>query len=95
MWDSGLIERRKLTDQKYLTELTRQIQELQLTKKSGGTAAEWANESLALAKAALLRPGGAVDESYYRTQIQVIDQRLALGGLRLAALLNRVLTQRL
>jgi hypothetical protein len=32
-----------------------------------------------------------VDEQYYRQQIKVVDERLALAGLRLAALLNEVL----
>ena len=45
-----------------------------------------------LAKAALVQPGGAVDEAYYRAQVSVADERLALAGLRLAAVLNRSLT---
>ena len=49
-------------------------------------------ESHALAKAALVSRGGVVDDAYYRAQIQAIDERLALGGLRLAASLNRSLT---
>ena len=48
-------------------------------------------ESHALGKAALLPPQGVVDEAYYRAKISVIDERLALGGLRLAASLNRSL----
>jgi len=31
-----------------------------------------------------------VGEQYYRQQIKVVDERLALAGLRLAALLNEV-----
>ena len=53
--------------------------------------ADWANESFALAKAAWVNDGGSVDEQYYRQQIKVVDERLALAGLRLAALLNEVL----
>jgi hypothetical protein len=49
-------------------------------------------ESHALARAALLPSGGIVDEAYFRAQIPVIEQRLALGGLRLAAWLNQSLT---
>jgi hypothetical protein len=51
--------------------------------------ADWAMESHALAKRALLSPQSIIDEAYYRSQISVIDERLALGGLRLAAVLNR------
>ena len=48
-------------------------------------------ESHALARAALLPPHGAVDEAYYRVHILDIDERLAQGGLRLAAALNQAL----
>jgi hypothetical protein len=47
-------------------------------------------ESHELAKAALSPPQGIVDDAYFRAQI-VVDERLALGGLRLAAWLNRSL----
>jgi len=44
-----------------------------------------------LAKGAWVSDGGSVDEQYYRQQIKVVDERLALAGLRLAAVLNEVL----
>ena len=56
-----------------------------------GTPAEWAMQSHDLGKAALLPPHGSVDEAYYRAQIPIVDQRLALAGVRLAAALNEVL----
>ena len=34
---------------------------------------------------------GSVDEQYYRQQIKIVDERLALAGLRMAAVLNAVL----
>ena len=48
-------------------------------------------ESHALAKAALLPPRGEADEAYYRAHMGQIDQQLALGGLRLARVLNDAL----
>jgi hypothetical protein len=69
-------------------ELSRQIAQHGWQTLAGGSAAEWAMESHALAKAALLPARGLVDDAYYRAQIAVVDKRLALGGLRLAALLN-------
>ncbi len=59
--------------------------------RASGNPADWANESFALAKAAWVDDGGSVDEQYYRQQIKVVDERLALAGLRLAAVLNEVL----
>jgi hypothetical protein len=89
LWDSELIAHRKLRDRAYAAELERQI----TARRWGasGSAAEWAMESHALAKAALLPPRGAADEAYYRAHIAQIDERLALGGLRLARVLNQAL----
>lgn len=59
--------------------------------RASGSPADWADESFALAKAAWASDGGSVDEQYYRQQIKVTDERLALAGLRLVALLDEVL----
>jgi hypothetical protein len=48
-------------------------------------------ESHSLAKAALLPERGEASEAYYRTNIAKIDERLALGGLRLARAVNAAL----
>jgi nuclease S1 len=89
LWDSELIAHRRLNDRAYVAELERQIAARRWA--ASGTAADWAMESHALAKAALLPAKGVADESYYRTQLPVVEQRLALGGLRLAASLNQAL----
>jgi hypothetical protein len=49
-------------------------------------------ESQRLAKAALLPAHGVVDDAYARKELPVVDERLALAGLRLAAILNGNLT---
>jgi hypothetical protein len=59
-----------------------------------GSPEEWAMQSHSWAKAALLPSRGSVDAAYYRAQIPRVDERLALGGLRLASVLNRCLTLR-
>jgi hypothetical protein len=92
VWDSELINRRKLTDARYLADLTRQINTARWDRRPIGTPAEWALESLALARAALLPARGSVDEAYFRAHVTGVDERLAMGGLRLAAMLNEVLT---
>jgi nuclease S1 len=89
LWDSELIAHRKLNDRAYVAELERQIKARRWV--ASGSAAEWAMESHALAKAALLARGGEADEAYYRKHIGAIEERLALGGLRLAAVLNQAL----
>jgi nuclease S1 len=92
VWDSGLIAHRGLSDARYLDDLMPQIKRQKLPSLPTQTPAEWAMESHALATAALLAPNGAVDEAYYRAQIAPSDRRLALGGVRLAALVNQSLT---
>lgn len=93
VWDTSLIRRRDLPDREYLDVLMRQIKEQRLdAQQPGDSPAGWAMESLMLSNDALLPPNGAVDDAYYRKQIAVIEKRLALAGVRLAAVLNRRLT---
>ena len=89
LWDDELLVLRKLRDRDYVTELERQIAARKWA--ASGSAADWALESHTLAKRALLPARGTADEAYYRTHIDVVDRRLALGGLRLAAALNQAL----
>jgi hypothetical protein len=91
VWDSRLIGRRALADEQYLAELRRLIGAKSLGSLPIGTPAAWAEQSFRLAKEALVTPDTNIDEGYYRRQITVIDERLSLGGIRLAAVLNRVL----
>jgi hypothetical protein len=92
VWDSGLIAHRGLDDQHYVTLLDQEIRRDRLDQRPRGTPSEWAMESQKLAKAALLSQHGTVDEVYYRRELPVIDARLAVGGVRLAALINESLT---
>jgi nuclease S1 len=89
LWDSELIGHRRLRDGAYAAELERRIKTRRLA--ASGSAAGWAMESNALARAAMLPAGGEAGEAYYRAHIATIDERLALGGLRLAQLLNDAL----
>lgn len=90
-WDSGLMQHRNLSDAEYLGELAKQIAVNRWDTLPVGTPESWAIESHGLAKLALLPAKGEVNEAYYRAHIPVVDRRLALGGLRLAALLNHSL----
>src|SRR5262249_46306804 len=92
VWDSGLIVHRGSDDPGYLKALDEVIRSNTLDARPIGGSAEWAMESHAFAKAALVPPKGAIDETYYRRRLPVVDERLALAGIRLAALINRSLT---
>ncbi len=89
VWDSRLIAHRGLDDQKTLVLLEILIAQKEWFRHPPGTPAQWAEQSWALGKAALVKPDTNIDEAYYRAQIPVINERLALAGLRLAAVLNR------
>ncbi|HYE85198.1 MAG TPA: S1/P1 nuclease [Vicinamibacterales bacterium] len=92
VWDSRLIARRNLDDPAYVAALRQLIGEKRLAQQPPGTPAEWAEQSFRLAKEALVKVDANIDEGYYRRHIVVINERLALGGIRLAASLNRLLT---
>ncbi len=91
VWDSRLIERRALDDAAYLGELRKLIAAKGLASSPAGTPAQWAEQSFRLAKQALVKPDTNIDEGYYRRHITVIDERMSLAGVRLAAVLNRIL----
>jgi hypothetical protein len=88
-WDSGLIEHTGRSEQEYVDYLEQMIAGKKL--HASGTPEDWANESLGLAKQVWVNDGGAVDQAYYQANIGIVDERLALAGLRLAAVLNDAL----
>jgi hypothetical protein len=90
-WDIGLLEHSGRSESDYVAQLERLIAANHLQSKAAGTAEDWANESFAIAKQIMLKDGGAVDDAYYKANIGIVDERLALGGLRLARLLNETL----
>jgi hypothetical protein len=91
VWDSRLIAHRDADDRAYLAALQRLIVERRWGARPAGTPAQWAEQSFRLAKEALVSANTNIDEGYFRRHIGVIDERLALAGVRLAAVLNRVL----
>jgi nuclease S1 len=89
VWDTHLIAHRGLNDREYLALLDQQVRQRGLLKTAIGEPAAWAMESLMLANGAMLPQKANIDEAYYRAHIAEVDGRLALGGVRLAALINR------
>lgn len=93
VWDTQLIAHRGLNDSRYLSMLEARVTQDRLATQPPGTPAEWAMESLVLSNALMLPQKGEVDEAYYRKFLPSIDERLARGGTRLAAFLNRILAR--
>jgi S1/P1 Nuclease len=90
-WDSGLIEHTGRDERSYDSYLETLIASENLQKKAGGGPELWANESFRIARQIWLNEGGQIDDGYYRKEIATVNERLALGGLRLASLLNEAL----
>jgi len=88
-WDIGLLEHEKLREHDYVTHVGKLIASQGIWRQAEGTPTSWANESFELAKKVWLNDGGTVDEAYYRRNIQIVDERLALAGVRLAKVLNQ------
>jgi nuclease S1 len=95
VWDTQLIARQNLSDRDYVAQLERRTTRDGLRRRPLGSAADWAVESLVLSNAALLAPRADVDAGYASRHMPVIEERLALGGIRLAAVLNRSLAARI
>jgi len=87
-WDSLLIEHTGLSEQQYVARVEALIRAQNLDAQPIGTAVDWANESHAIARKLVQPPPAAIDEAYFQANIATIDRGLALGGLRLAHLLN-------
>lgn len=96
-WDTGLIEHAihlgapPFGPLDYPALLENVIQVRHLETRALGTPEGWANESFLLARKVWVNDGISVDQGYYRSVIGALDERLALAGLRLAALLNQAL----
>jgi S1/P1 Nuclease len=90
-WDIGLIEHSHRSERQYSSDLEDLIVRRQLSFDAQGSAEHWANASFQLAKKVWVNDGGSIDENYYRANIRILDNQLALAGIRLAALLNETL----
>jgi hypothetical protein len=91
LWDSDLIEHTRRSEKKWVAHLEYLISREHLQRRANGNPEAWANESFHLAQKVWLNDGSSVDDSYYTANIGALDNRLALAGLRLAALLNEAL----
>jgi hypothetical protein len=91
IWDDSMIEEQGLSEKKYTEKLLQEIQENHWEKLSGGSPAAWANISHRYAVNAYAPNGALITHEYVAEETKVVDSELALGGLRLARALNRIL----
>src|SRR5579884_1155971 len=87
-WDTLLLEHTGYSEEEYVSRLEKMIREKHLESQDGGTPEEWANESHLEARKLFDPVPASIDEQYYQAHIQLINEKLALAGLRLAQVLN-------
>jgi hypothetical protein len=91
VWDTEMLDHTGLSEQEYVEQLQDLIRTEHLERDAGGSPADWANESHGQAQTIMKHRPALVDQAYYDANIHLANERLALAGLRLAALLNRTL----
>jgi len=91
VWDDMIIDEQGLSEKKYTERLLQEIKDNQWERLAGGEPTTWANISHHYAVEALVPNGALITQEYVKEESKVVDAQLALGGLRLARVLNRIL----
>ena len=91
IWDDSIIESQGLSEKKYTDRLLQEIKDNHWERMSGGEPTTWANISHHYAVEAAAPNGALITSSYVAEEAKIVDAQLALGGLRLAHVLNRIL----
>ncbi len=95
LWDSGLLLSYGQSDDDIVRQLTADIaRRKDIDAISGGTVVQWVMESHDIARDVVyknLSPFGDITQAYADAARPVIYDRLLRAGVRLAAVLNRVL----
>lgn len=91
VWDDAIIEHRGLSDTKYSALLLTEIKQNGWERLSGGEPTTWANLSHRDAVDAYIPNGALLTRDYVNEETRVVDAQLALSGLRVAHVLNRIL----
>jgi hypothetical protein len=86
-----IIEEQGLSEKKYTERLLQEIKDNQWERMAGGEPTTWANISHHYAVEAMVPNGALITREYVTEESKVVDAQLALGGLRLARVLNRIL----
>jgi len=91
VWDSMIIEEQGLSEKQYTDKLLQEIKDNQWERLAGGEPTTWANISHHYAVEAIVPSGALITKEYVQVESKVVDAQLALAGLRIAHVLNRIL----
>jgi hypothetical protein len=93
VWDTSLIEWEELSEPAFVDHLFNEtLNDRNPSTLDGGTTLDWAMESHAIAKDVQVPDGADLDDTYMDNNAEVADERLLVGGLRLARVINDALT---
>jgi len=98
LWDSQAIERHTTNEKVWLWDFDFVANPKMVSEWSKGTPADWATESLRIAREAYrepgsnkqIRSGARLGNEYYRFALPVIRTQLAKAGIRIAFVLNAI-----
>jgi nuclease S1 len=98
VWDSGLIERADLPEKDWVVRLSATITPELAETWSKGTPADWATESLEIARGAYrdatdqseLKSGARLGQPYQDAKLPLAERRVTQAGVRLAWILNSI-----
>jgi hypothetical protein len=91
VWDESLIDHEGLSEKKHEELLLAEIDKNHWEHLAGGSPQLWADASHHYAQQAELPSGANITPAYVEEESKIVDAQLALGGLRLAHVLNRIL----
>lgn len=91
VWDTELVEAHGLSEKKHLAVLLSEIQANHWERFAAGDPVSWTNQSHRLGQTALVRNDVTLPQEYMTDESKVVDGELAVGGLRLAHVLNTIL----
>lgn len=91
VWDESILEHEGLNEKKFTAHLIEAIDANHWERMNGGEPTGWANISHHYAVEALAPDGAMLTREYVTEESKIVDAQLALGGLRLARVLNRIL----
>jgi hypothetical protein len=91
VWDNEMIDNQGLNEKKYVERLMQEIKDNHWDKMTGGDPVAWVNVSHHYAVQAYAPNGALLTKDYVAEESKIVDAELALGGLRLARALNRIL----
>lgn len=90
VWDTKLLMNRKVSETAYASFLVDTISRRKQKRWAQASYRDWITEGRHIRAQVYNFEGTDLDERYYRKNIKLVDERLAMGGYRLAHRLNAI-----